>query len=125
MNRKLTKRDLVIFLIICVAVSLFFIVPNVLNDSSQDESPVYTPPTPPNFTASQANGIVAAAVSASTPAIRASSGWLHAEFNYSTRQWVVTVWPSEEDSKKYAGHTYLVDDATGKLVNPPPVYNPK
>jgi len=81
--------------------------------------------TPPNFTAQQAIGIVAAATEASTPTIRASSRWFSSEFNYSTRQWMVTVWASEEDSKKYGGTVYIVDDATGKVLNPPPVYTPK
>ncbi|MDP2731199.1 MAG: hypothetical protein Q8O55_12065 [Dehalococcoidales bacterium] len=95
---------------------------------SQTQTPppkTYTPPTPPNLTAQQAIGVVVAAIQASTPAVRASSGWFEAKFNYSSRQWTVEVWSSENASKEYAGAVYIIDDAAGKLTNPPPVYNPK
>ena len=79
----------------------------------------------PNLTAQQAQGIVVSAIHTSTEAIQQRSNWYRAEFNYSTRQWMITVWATEEDSKQYAGAVYIVDDATGKLLNPPPIYNPK
>jgi len=93
-------------------------------------SPVVTPPpkasnAAPNLTVQQAQGIVASAIRASTPVVRAPAGCFKAEFNYSSRQWIVTVWASEENSKKYLGYVYIVDDATGKLINPPPVLNPR
>ena len=128
MSRNVTKRDIAIILVICVIVSLFFIVPNLFDNSSQNQPPVYTPPTPPtppNLTASQAMGVVAAAIRASTPTVRASAGWYEGKFNYSSRQWMVEVWSSENASKQYLGHVYIVDDATGKVLNPPPVYTPK
>ncbi|MGA7677700.1 MAG: hypothetical protein WCA51_04915 [Dehalococcoidia bacterium] len=83
--------------------------------------PPETSTSPPNLTGQQAMGVVIAATEASTYTIRQSSGWYKADFNFSTRQWMVTVWASEEDSKKYAGCVYIVDDATGKVLNPPPV----
>lgn len=127
MNRNVTKRDIVTILVIGVAVLLFFTVPNFFDNSSQNEPPVYTPPvyTPPNFTASQAMGVVVSAINASTPTIQRESGWFETKFNSSTRQWITTVWSSENASKEYAGAVYIVDDATGKLLNPPPVYTPK
>lgn len=128
MSRNVTKRDIAIILVICVIVSLFFIVPNLFDNSSQNQPPVYippTPPTPPNLTASQAMGVVAAAIGASTPTVRASAGWFEGKFNYSSRQWMVEVWSSENASKQYLGHVYIIDDATGKVLNPPPVYTPK
>lgn len=87
--------------------------------------PPKTSTSPPNLTAQQAQGIVIAAVNASTPTIQQSSHWYKADFNFSTRQWMVTVWASEADSKQYAGSVYIVDDATGKLLNPPPIYIPQ
>ncbi len=81
--------------------------------------------TPPNLTATQALGIVGSALLASTPQTQQMSCWFKTEFNYSNRQWMVTAWASEEDSKKYYGSVYIVDDATGKVLNPPPVYTPK
>lgn len=126
MNRNVTKREIVIsFLVIGILVLLVNIIPNFFDNSSQNEPPVYTPPTPPNLTYSEARGVVAAATSASTPAIIRSSGWSKAEWYPSSRQWHVTVWSSKEDSEQYAGITYIVDDATGKVLNPPPVYTPK
>jgi hypothetical protein len=35
------------------------------------------------------------------------------------------VWKTKEDSEKYLGDVYIVDDATGKVLNPPPAYNLK
>jgi len=82
--------------------------------------------SPPNLTAAQAEGIVASAIRASTPDVQRSAVCFDSAFNYSNRQWMVTVWPSNEDeSKQYLGYVYVVDDATGKLLNPPPVYTPK
>ena len=89
--------------------------------TSQSKTSTYWP----NLTAQQAQGLVIAAINASTPAIQYSSHWYSTQFNYSTRQWMVTVWASENASKEYAGAVYNVDDATGKVLNPPPVYNPK
>ena len=91
-------------------------------------SPMATPPpktstSPPNVTDQQAMGVVIAAIEASTPTIRQSSGYYKVDFNYSTRQWMVTVWASEGNSKKYAGRVYIVDDATGKVLNPPPRFD--
>jgi hypothetical protein len=93
-------------------------------------SPAATPPpkastSPPNLTAQQAQGIVVSAIQASTLIIRQSSCYFKTDFNYSNRQWMVTVWASEENSKIYAGAVYIVDDATAKLLNPPPVFTPK
>ncbi len=88
----------------------------------------WTPPpntSPPNLTAQQAQGVVISAIHTSTVAIQQRSQYYREEFNYSTRQWMVTVWSSEEDSKQYAGSVYIVDDATGKVLNPPPIYTPK
>ena len=79
----------------------------------------------PNLTAQQAQGVVISAINTSTVAIQERAHYYRTEFNYTTRQWMVTAWPSEEDSKQYAGAVYIVDDATGKLLNPPPIYNPK
>lgn len=79
----------------------------------------------PNLTAQQAQGIVVSAIYTSTVAIQRRSLYYQEAFNYSTRQWMVSVWSSEENSKIYAASVYIVDDATGKLLNPPPVYNPK
>jgi len=84
-----------------------------------------TNPIAPRLTAQQAQGIVIAAINASTYAIRTSSRYFQASFNYSNRQWMVTAWQSEEASKIYAGAVYIVDDTTGKLLNSPPVFNPK
>lgn len=82
--------------------------------------------TPPHLTAQQAQGLVIAAIEASTPAILLSSSVYETEFNYSNRQWMVTVWMSEQNRKnQYGGAVYNVDDATGKVLNPPPVYSPK
>ena len=85
----------------------------------------YTPPIPPKITGQQAQDVVIAAIQSSTPTTQQSSGWYHAEFNYSTRQWMITVWASENASKQYAGMVYIVDDANGILLSPPPMYNPQ
>ena len=80
---------------------------------------------PPHLTAQQAQGVVISAIHTSTEAIQQRSLYYQEEFNYSARQWMVTVWSSEEDSKQYAGAVYIVDDATGKVLNPPPIYTQK
>jgi hypothetical protein len=79
----------------------------------------------PKLTAQQAQGVVVSAIYTSTVAIQQRSHYYEVEFNYSTRQWMVTTWSSEEASKQFAGSVYIVDDATGKLLNPPPIYTPK
>lgn len=84
------------------------------------------PASTPSLTSTQAMGLVAASLRAAASLIvRDSAGYFKAEFNYSSRQWVVTVWKTKEDSEKYLGDVYIVDDATGKVLNPPPAYNPK
>jgi len=77
----------------------------------------------PSLTASQAMGLVSTSLNASV--LRGPAHWFKAEFNYTKRQWVVTVWNTKEDSEKYLGDVYIVDDATGKVLNPPPALNPK
>ncbi|MFC1962723.1 hypothetical protein ACFLWB_01825 [Chloroflexota bacterium] len=84
-----------------------------------------TTPLPANLTTSEARGVVFAAINASTLEVRQSSRWAKAKWYPSSRQWHVTVWPSKEASEKYSGFTYIVDDATRKVLNPPPIYNPK
>lgn len=117
----MNRRNAIIAIIVAAVVL-------ITGDSCvQRVSEKYVEPIPKtyslNFTAQQAIGIVVSAINASTPTIRASSGYYSAQFNSSSRQWRVTVWKSEEDSKKCAGATYIVDDVTGKILNPPPVYN--
>ena len=132
MNRNITGKDIVIIIMICViAVAGFIIVPNIDNIFSEDTQSRSSQlpseilaPTQPNLTHTIARGIVSAAIDASTLPVRMSAGWYKSEFNYGTRQWMVTVWSSENASKQYLGAVYIVDDANGKLLNPPPMYNP-
>jgi hypothetical protein len=127
------QRNAIIVIVIAIVILIaggFWIISGLMDfscDKNISQKDVeLTPKTyTPNLTRSDAQGIVYSAIKASTPAIQQSAGWMGAEFNTSTRQWHVTVWKSEEDSKKYGGAVYIVDDATGKLLNPPPVYYPK
>ena len=115
----------IIRITVLILIVLLFVFTSCTNSTATPTPKTYTPPTAPNLTAQQAIGVVVAAIQASTPAVRASSGWFEAKFNYSSRQWTVEVWASENASKEYAGAVYIVDDATGKVINPPPVYTPK
>ena len=74
----------------------------------------------PNYTAQQAIGIVQAAIFGSVLSVRNQSGYYQSAFNYNTRQWIITTWAQQQWSTVYPGSVYLVDDATGKLLNPPP-----
>ena len=115
------QRNAIIAIVVAVVVLI------TGGSCAQKVSEEYVEPMPKTYSANlnyeQAIGIVISAINASTPTIRASSGYCFAKFDSSSRQWYVTVWKSEEDSKKYAGAVYIVDDITGKILNPPPVYN--
>ena len=110
-----------------VAIAIMFLTACEYIATPETRNPQYSPvsnpstATKPSLTPSQANGLVFACLKAAASySISTSAGWLSAEFNPANRQWIVSVWPSEEASKTYLGVTYLVDDATGEVLNCPP-----
>jgi hypothetical protein len=77
----------------------------------------------PRLTVTQAKGLVVSALTNSgkgTLILLGQDGYFEWEFNQDTRQWIITVWADKSlHDGKHIGNVYLVDDATGKVLNPP------
>ena len=81
----------------------------------------FATPTPrPLLSASQARGIAASCLRAAASAPVRYSGVIFRSEYLGSGKWAITVWRSEEAREKYLGDTYMVDEATGKVLNCPP-----
>lgn len=126
------KRNLLIsvFLVVlllsaCVAPATTS-TPTITPTPTPAPTPTPTPtPAPPNLTAEQADWIVIDAISPNIP----TSGFsFQTEFNPLNRQWHVTILetlsppitlPNGQIARQSQwGHVYIVDDDTGKVLNP-------
>ena len=73
-----------------------------------------------NLTPTQASSLVASCITAAASySVRSSAGYYQANYRSQSGQWIVTTWPTKEDSEQYLGHSYIVDDASGKVLNCP------
>jgi hypothetical protein len=111
------------------SVIIFFIMTCLVITASACQKTSSTSSYQPRFTEMQVGGLVESVLMASGDVrlyMLARDGSFDAELDVSRKQWIVTYWTAEEMQRNKSagrivntGSVFIVDDITGKVLNPP------